>query len=81
MNTPEPRFAWVEHDPDGNPMNCVVTAAGGVTMMNRHLDAGHTSTTRPARPGETTSDLIAETFPPDPTATSRHLMTIRFADL
>jgi hypothetical protein len=82
MNTTtEQKFAWVELDPDGNPMNAVVTGAGGVTMMNRHLDTGHTSTVRPARPGETTSDLIAETFPPDPTATARHLMTIRLADL
>jgi hypothetical protein len=81
MNTTTERFAWVEYDPDGNPTNAVVTGAGGVRMMNRHLDPGHTSVIRPARPGETTSDLIAETFPRDPNVQGHIIATIRWADL
>lgn len=81
MEPTEPKFAWVEYDPDGNPMNAVVTGAGGVKMMNRHLDTDHTSTIRPAQPGETTSDLIAETFLPDPNARGHVFATIKWADL
>ncbi len=81
MEPTEPKFAWVEFNPNGNAMNAVVTGAGGVKMMDRHLPEGHTSTIRPALPGETTSDLIAETFPPDPNACAHVVATIKWADL
>ena len=73
MTTPQ-RFAFVEYDPEGNPMNCCVTAS--VAFLVRSVPEGHTYTTRPARDGETTSDLIEETFPRDPNVVSRSLGTI-----
>ena len=73
MDTPQ-RFAFVEYDPEGNPVNCCVTA--GVAFLARTLTEGHTYTTRPAREGETTSDLIEETFPRDPNVVARSLGTI-----
>ena len=70
------RIAWVEYDAEGNPMNCCVTTEGGVAFLSRGLEEGHTVTTRPAREGETTPDLIEETFPRDPNVTVRSLGTI-----
>ena len=74
--TTSQRIAWVEYDAEGNPMNCCVTNEGGVAFLSRGLTDGHTVTTRPAREGETTSDLMEETFPRDPNAVTRSLGTI-----